>query len=183
MTQHDGVIILTWVHNIFVRLPHDGAPLPPHGYEALVSDMPHRLVADSDVLRRYREKQGPALARGSEASQLAQEPVLSIVASNNPKIFQDYGSFEEWPHAEGHLELNPLYSVRKSRKPSGEVELDRVLPSELYAKDHAECQQYLPETITVPSGIMADMEHGRRTPEVLKLIDRFVVVDVPERYR
>ena len=60
LTQDDGLIVLVWIHNALFRCPYDGLPLPPEGYQALVADMPHRLVADSDVLVRYLRKEGPA---------------------------------------------------------------------------------------------------------------------------
>lgn len=58
-------------------LPHlfPGLPLPPDEYEAIVGDMLHRLVADSDVLDRYLKKQGPPLAHSASLGQLRGEPL------------------------------------------------------------------------------------------------------------
>jgi SAM-dependent methyltransferase/uncharacterized protein YbaR (Trm112 family) len=182
LTQHDGVIILTWVHNMYLRLPHDGTPLPPHGYQALVSDMRNRLIADSDVLLRYRQKQGPALAQQCDPNRLACEPLLSIVASHNQEVFKDYGCFEGWPHAEGRLEFNPLYTFKNGRESNGQLHLRRTFPSEFYEKDHIQCNEYLPETVTLPSAILADLAEGRQTSQVQKLIDQCIVLDIPDRY-
>ena len=182
LTQHDGLIILTWVHNMLFRLPHDGVPLPPAGYEALVSDLPSRLVPDSDVLLRYRQKQGPSLARQCDPSRLTDAPLLSIVASHKGDVFKDYGRFETWPHAEGRLEVNPLYAVQNGSESNGRLQLRRAFPSNLYEKDHAPCEEYLPETVNLSSAILEDLACGRRTSEVEKLIEECVVLDIPERY-
>ena len=120
LTEDNGLIVLTWVHNALLRCPHDGLPLPPEGYQAIVADMPHRLVADSDVLAQYLKKQGPRLACPTEIKRLAQEPLLSIVASHRQEVFKDYGCFDEWPHAEGRLGLNPLYRIEEGRDARGE---------------------------------------------------------------
>ena len=113
LISDDGMIILVWIHNLHVRLANDGLPLPPEGYEALIADMPHRLVADSDVLARYLQRQGPPLASSAEMGRLAREPLLSIVASHRQEVFKDHAEFQDWPHGQGRLDLNPLYRIEK----------------------------------------------------------------------
>jgi SAM-dependent methyltransferase/uncharacterized protein YbaR (Trm112 family) len=182
LTQNDGLMILVWIHNALVRCLYDGLPLPPEGYEALVADMPHRLVADSDVLARYLQRQGPALACSPDTGRLTHEPLLSIVASHRQEIFKDYDSFEEWPHAEGRLGLNPLY-VKETQDSLEHVQLRRTFPSAFYIEEHAQCKEYLPEAVKVHSQVLLDLERGIRTPEINRLIEQFVVLDIPERYQ
>jgi SAM-dependent methyltransferase/uncharacterized protein YbaR (Trm112 family) len=182
LTREDGLIILTWVHNAHIRVAHDGLPLPPEAYEALVDDIPHRLIADREVLARYRQKRGPALATAHDVDDLTDAPVLSILASHRTDVFKDYGSFEEWPHGQGHLSLNPLYEI--GRVPHrDEIELLRRFPSDFYATDHAESKEYLPQSVKIPSQVLEDLNHNKRTADIDALIDRCVVLDVPERYR
>jgi SAM-dependent methyltransferase/uncharacterized protein YbaR (Trm112 family) len=184
LTQDDGLILLTWVHNALVRCPNDGLPLTPETYEGLVADMPHRLVADSEVLLRYRQKQGPPLARSAEIGRLSREALLSIVASPRQEVFRDYAAFEDWPHAEGNLGLNPLYTTKAYRRNGVEqIELRRRFPSAFYMEDHVQSKEYLPETVTVRSQVLADLAHGQRTPEVNRLIRQFLVLGLPERYQ
>ena len=182
LTRPDGLILLVWVHNALARCPYDGWPLPPQGYDELLADIPHRLVADSDVLTRYRQKQGPALAAAVDASHLAQAPLLSLVASHRQATFQDYGAFDDWPHAKGHIGLNPLYAVEGQDK-LGTIHLRRRFPSVFYEEDHAECKDYLPETAEVPLDSWMSVLEGRRTPEMEPLIERCVLLGMPERYR
>jgi SAM-dependent methyltransferase len=182
LTQDDGLIMLVWVHNALVRRPHDGLPLPPEGYQALVADMPHCLVADRDVLARYLQKQGPPLAHSADLKHLAHEPLLSIVASRRQEVFQDYDPFEDWPHAEGRLRLNPLY-VEEGRNGLRNTRLRRTFPSAFYEEDHTESKKYLPEAVEVPAEVVAGLAHGERMPEVERLIEQCVVLGMPERYR
>jgi SAM-dependent methyltransferase/uncharacterized protein YbaR (Trm112 family) len=182
LTQHDGLILLVWIHNALVRRPYDGRPLPPESYQALVAHMPHCLVADSDVLARYLQKQGPPLTRSADLGHLARAPSLSVVASHRQNIFQDYGPFTDWPHTEGRLGLNPLY-VEETQDGFGNVRLRRTFPAAFYEAENAECKEYLPEAVTVHSAVMADLAQGKRTSEMEQLIEQCIILDIPERYR
>ena len=183
LTSIDGLIIMVWIHNVHVRRPHDGLPLPPEGYEALVADMPHRMVADSDVLARYLKRKGPALAVSAELGRLSREPLLSIVASQRQDVFKDYGEFQEWPHGQGRLDLNPLYRIEKGNGSPADVQLRRTYPSDFYLDDHAQSKEYLPETVRVHSKVLSDLAEGNRTLDVERLVDQFVALAMPERYR
>jgi ubiquinone/menaquinone biosynthesis C-methylase UbiE len=179
----DGMIILVWIHNVHVRRPHDGLPLPPEGYEALIADMPHRLVADSDVLARYLQRQGPPLASSAEMGRLSREPLLSIVASYRQEVFKDHADFQNWPHGQGRLDLNPLYRIDKGNDSPADVQLRRTYPSDFYLDDHAQSKEYLPETVTVHSRVLSDLAEGNRTPDVERLVDQFVALGMPEHYQ
>jgi len=183
LISDDGTIIMVWIHNLHVRRPHDGIPLPPGGYEALIADMPHRLVADSDVLARYLKRQGPPLAASGELERLSREPLLSIVASPRQDVFKDYGEFQDWPHGHGRLDLNPLYRIDKANDSPEDVHLRRTYPSDFYLDDHAQSKEYLPETVKVHSRVLADLAEGYRTPDVERLVDQFVAMGMPERYQ
>jgi hypothetical protein len=96
-------------------------------------------------------------------------------------VFQDYGPFDSWPHAEGDLGLNPLY-VEERRDGAGTVGLRRVFPGRGYEEEHGASRQYLPESISVSPGVLADLARGRRTPETEQLIGQIVALDIPKRY-
>ena len=165
LTQEEGLVVSVWMHNVLWRRPYDGLPLPAEGYQLLFADMPHRLVADSEVLVRYLQKKGPALACSTDIDRLAREPLLSIVASHRQEFFREYGSFEEWPHVEGRLNLNPLY-VEEKQSPAGGVKLRRAFPSAFYREEHPQCEEYLPESVTVDSQVLVDLALGTRTPAI-----------------
>jgi SAM-dependent methyltransferase len=183
VTRGDGTIILATLRNVFVQGHEYPGTLLPEGYEALVVDMLHRLVANSDILSQYLEKQGPSLARPAEVGHLAGDPWLSVVASHRQELFRDYGPFEDWPHAHGCLRLNPLYREERHDEPEN-VHLRRVFPSAHYEQENAEYRykRYLPETVSVKPTVLVDLAQGKRTPEVEGLIEQCVVVGMPERY-
>jgi hypothetical protein len=80
LVQPYGLILLMWDHNVLSRLLYGGRPLPSERYQALVADIPHRLVADCDILSRYRQKQCPSLTRMTDAEPLATIAWTNLVA-------------------------------------------------------------------------------------------------------
>jgi hypothetical protein len=170
-------MILVWIHNALCPDPYQGLPLPPEGYQDLMGKMPHRLIADSKVLNRYLKKQGPALKHSIKARDLAEEPLLSVVASDREEMFQDYGTFKDWPHAKGRLGLNPMY-VADPVDERGELFLSRRFPSAIYEAEHKECKAYLPERVKIHSSILDDLRHAKRTQDMESLIDRCICVGV-----
>jgi ubiquinone/menaquinone biosynthesis C-methylase UbiE/uncharacterized protein YbaR (Trm112 family) len=182
LVQRDGVIMLVSLRNALMNKEYSPLLLPPRGYQALVSDMPHRLTDDQEVLDRYLQKQGPLLARAASVESLTGKSWLSVVASHNTEIFQDYGSFAEWPHAEGRLGLNPLYVEEDMAAPQ-QARLHRRFPALAYEEENHECKRYLPETIGVSVKALKDIATGVLTPEIQQLIEQYVVLAMPERYQ
>ena len=177
---NEGVIILTGVRNKFIKNSHEGIPLPPEGYHALFHDLPHRIVADEDILERYLRKEGPKFSLQPETAFLNQKPLLTIMASIQKDVFRDYGTFEKTPHANGQLAINPLYVVVAGSK--GKIILHRKFPSRFYEEDHPEYKQFMPATIELDATILNDLASGKKTTAIEKLIDQFIVLGMPENF-
>jgi ubiquinone/menaquinone biosynthesis C-methylase UbiE/uncharacterized protein YbaR (Trm112 family) len=186
LTQETGLILLVAVRNVLVKqhlyANSTHRALSPAGYETLVADMPHRLIGNTDLLTRYLDKQGPSLACSTEMKRLAEEQWLSVVASHQTELFRDYGCFEDWPHAEGHLALNPLYR-EEGRDGLGKVHLRHMPRSSWFEQENEEYRQYQPETVSLDTQVLADLAQGQRTKEIEQLLAQCVVVGLPERFR
>jgi SAM-dependent methyltransferase/uncharacterized protein YbaR (Trm112 family) len=183
LTQEDGLILLVGLRNKLVKegIRDNPWPLPPEGYEALVADMPHRLITHRDVLAQYLRKHGPPLARSPEIGRSTDAQWLSVVASHQPELLRDYGPFEDWPHAAGRLAVNPLYREER-RDGSGNVHFRLTMPSPKYEQENGDCRQYEPETVSIPATVLTALARGQRTAEVEPLIEQCVVVGLPERF-
>jgi ubiquinone/menaquinone biosynthesis C-methylase UbiE len=186
LTQETGLIVLVAVRNVLVKqhLYRNAThwALPPAGYEALVKDMPHRLLSNTAILSRYLRKQGPPLASSTHISRLLEEQWLSVVASHRTELFQDYGCFKDWPHAEGHLALNPLYR-EEGRDASGAVQLRHMLLSPWFEQENGEYRQYQPEIVSLDPQVLNDVAQGQHTAEVERLLAQCVVVGLPAQFR
>jgi ubiquinone/menaquinone biosynthesis C-methylase UbiE/uncharacterized protein YbaR (Trm112 family) len=183
ITSDDGSVILASLRNGTIDNHRYPGTLPPAGYKRLTGGMPHVLVSNRDILARYLQKQGPSLVRSAELEQLNSEPWMSMVASHRQETFRDYDRMEEWPHALGKLKLNPLY-IQEQGAESGNINLQRVFPSPWYEQENAEHdnQKYLPETLSIDSKVLVDLDRANRTAEVETLIARGVVLGFPDRF-
>jgi SAM-dependent methyltransferase len=176
----DGMIILACSRNAAVPYPYAGFPLAVEGYGQLVTGMPQVLLADGDILEHYLKGFSPPLDRCTNAQQLAAAPLVSIVASRQKDALRDRGRFETPPHSHGRCGVNPLYSVE--RRADGGAVLRRTFPSSFYAEDNAEAASYLPAEASISRDGLSALDEGRRTPEIERLIEQYVVLGLPERY-
>jgi hypothetical protein len=157
--------------------------MPYHTYGNLFDSLPHRILANSDVLNRYINKCGPALTRSSEKQTLDHEPWFSIVATKREELLVDRGIFTDWPHAEGQLELNPLYKpVADHGNGTGETLFRHTFPSSWYEQEDGDCRKYEPESVSISSQILKDLSSRKRTADMENLIAKCVIVGVPERF-
>jgi hypothetical protein len=182
--SEDGVILLSPVRNGLVKkdLYKSVVPsLPPEAFSELAGDLPHRIISNDAVMNRYLKKQGPALAWQTPLAQLHGDQWLSLVATRRNELFRDNPAFNEWPHIEGsRLGINPIYKRSQGKDDSGNVALSRVSPSMWYQQENATADGQFPTpSATVSSKTMTDIQEGRITPEVDKLIAQGVVLGFP----
>ncbi|MBX3334095.1 MAG: class I SAM-dependent methyltransferase [Nitrospira sp.] len=157
--------------------------LPPSAYEDLFHSLPQRVRGNTEVLDRYLQKRGPALGQSSASQVLDHDPWFSLVVAGHEDWLVDQGPFDEWPHAEGMLELNPLYRpVGGPPNDRGAVLYRQTFPSSWYAQEDGDCRKYEPEQVWIAAEILRDLALGRRTPAMEELIARCVIVGVPERF-
>ena len=182
IVDRNGLIIIAGIHNGLVD-PENyvSQRMPYSSYGLLMGSRPHRMITNQDVLDRYGEKCGPDLSRSSTTMALNQEPWFSIVATNNEEWLVDQGPFDDWPHAEGVLDLNPLYKLVRSNEKS-DVLYRHTFPSSWYEKEDGCCRQYEPEEVWIVSEVLHDLSLRKRTPAMEDLIAHCVIVGMPERF-
>jgi len=91
----------------------------------------------------------------------------------------DGDRFDDWPHARGVLQVNPLYDAT-GRTGDGVV-YERRIPSEVFRFDNVPLEEYLPERVVVTDAALRALADGRRTPEVDDLVASLVVMGGPGR--
>jgi SAM-dependent methyltransferase len=189
LTQPAGFVLLSALPNAHLQGTHallqrsrTSRALPPEGYQQLVADMPHCLVATRDVLDRYLHKHGPLLRRTGGLTPLADALFVSLLASHRPEVLRAYGRFDEWPHTGGCLGVNPLY-VREGSTGPGTVRLRRTFPSRVYAQEYADFPEYLPETVEVRAEVFTALAQGKHPPGLDALLAQCVVLGLPQEYQ
>jgi hypothetical protein len=182
VADKEGLIVVAGIRNGLVD-SHGYQTMPCHTYSELFNSSPHRILANSDVLSRYVTKRGPALLRSSDKQTLDHEPWFSIVATKREELLVDRGAFADWPHAQGLLEVNPLYKpIGKTGNKTGETLYRRTFPSNWYEHEDGDCRKYEPDTVSISSQVLHDLFCQKRTADMENLIGQCVIVGIPERF-
>jgi hypothetical protein len=118
------------------------------------------------------------LSRRDDLDQLEADHALTIVATDRAEIFREH-PLPDQTRARGELRLNPLYAATAD---GAGTKLRLSFPDPYYEEEYGACRRYLPEEVTVDRAVVASVEAGRRSDEVVELLRRRVVLDVPPRY-
>jgi SAM-dependent methyltransferase/uncharacterized protein YbaR (Trm112 family) len=180
VTAPDGLIGIVRFGNAALE-PREGHELTVDGYTNLFSDVSKVLLGEGELVASYRGREGPDLRRSGVRRELVSQKWLSAVLSDTEAVFRNHGPVDGWHHAEGRLALNPIYRL-ESADAEGNVTLRFEFPTEWYEFENAGYLEYAPESVTVSREVLADVRSGSPTDAVRELIDRFVVVGVPDRY-
>jgi len=183
VADSDGLIVVAGIRNRVAEPRKYSVNMPYHTYGELFDPLPHRILANADVLNRYVNKRGPALTRSSEKQTLDSEPWFSIVATKREDLLVDRGPLADWPHAEGQLELNPLYKpVGEHGNGTGETLYRHTFPSSWYEHEDGDCRKYEPDSVSISSQILKDLSSRNRTADMEDLIAHCVIVGIPDRF-
>ena len=174
-----GALLIGHTHNERAWSPSHGQPLPPEGYAALFETLAPRIFGEAglfeDVVRG-----GPLdLARRDAPAALDSDPALTIIASRNPRVFAPHPLPQPAAAAAGELRINPLYAVEAD---GDRLRLRLGFPSDDYEQEYGACRQYLPAELTLDRSALAALATGVVAGDLLDLVRRKVIVDLPKRY-
>ena len=176
-SRDPGAVLIGHTHNERTWSPSHGQPLSPEGYADLFETLPPRIFGEGNLFADVVAGGPLDLSRRDGQETLDQSPALTIVASRNPDVFARHPLTQ--PAAAGELRINPLYAL----EPDGDrVRLRLEFPNEEYADEYGACRQYLPETLTLGRDAIADLAAGTVSGELVELLRRKVIVDLPKRY-
>jgi uncharacterized protein YbaR (Trm112 family) len=173
-----GAALIGHTHNERTWSPSHGQPLSPEGYAALFETVEPRVFGELGLFADIVSGGPLDLSRRDDPATLDANPALTIIASHDPRVFARH-ALPPAPPVSGELRLNPLYALQ----PEGErVRLRLTFPSEEYEEEYGACRQYLPEELTIDRQALAAIEAGRLSGDLLELLRRKVIVDLPNRY-
>jgi uncharacterized protein YbaR (Trm112 family) len=177
--SRDGAVLIGHTHNERTWSPSHGQPLAPEGYAALFETLEPRIFGELQLFADV-VKGGPLdLSRVDDPVALDANPALTIVASRDPRVFRPHLLAPPPARASGELRLNPLYEQHAE---GDRLRLRLTFPNEEYADEYGACRQYLPEELTLDRGTLARLASGQVTGDLVDLVRRKVIVDLPNRY-
>ena len=173
-----GAVLIGHTHNERTWSPSHGQPLSPEGYAALFETLEPRVFGEGNLFADVVAGGPLDLSRHDDQETLDNSPALTIVASRHPGVFARH-PLTQPSTAAGELRINPLYA----QAPDGDgVRLRLAFPNEEYADEYGACRQYLPETLTLDRPALEAIAAGRVSGELIELLRRKVIVDLPKRY-
>ncbi len=176
---HAGAALIGHTHNERTWSPSHGQPLSPEGYAALFETLEPRVFGELGLFADIVAGGPLDLSRRDDQATLDANPALTIIASRERRVFASHPLPPPAPKASGELRLNPLYA----QQPEGDrVRLRLTFPSKDYEDEYGACRQYLPEELTIDRQSLAAIEAGRLSGDLLDLLRRKVIVDLPNRY-
>jgi SAM-dependent methyltransferase len=173
-----GTLVLSRFGNGDVE-PREGYELTIDGYERLFEGTDHIFLGEDDLVTRYLDRRGPDLESGAPRDSLKRQKWISLVAGRDLSAHPPV-EFDEWPHAKGRLQLNPIYSPAPT--PAGGCKLTFHFPSKWYAFENEKYAQYAAPECEISQSDLLLLSEGRRSPRIDDLVNRFVVLSLPETF-
>ncbi len=173
-----GAVLIGHTHNERTWSPSHGQPLSPEGYADLFEAIEPRLFGEANLFADLVSGGPLDLARRDSQETLDTNPALTIVASRHPGVYARH-PLTQPSAAVGEFRINPLYLA----EPDGDhVRLRLRFPSEEYEEEYGACREYLPEALTLDRSAVASLATGRVSDDLIELLRRKVIVDLPKRY-
>jgi len=178
----NGVAVINRIYSYPIEGYEDHAITSAKKLKSYFSDIPNVVLSQNYLLDCYIQKEGPDLSVELELEELNKINWISIIASRQKNIFRNYGTFKEWPHEKGYLQLNPHYH-EKGKDDSGNLILKFEFPSSWYEFENQSWMKYAPETVLLSPDTLNAISNSIKTPEVNELISKLVVIGMPELYQ
>jgi uncharacterized protein YbaR (Trm112 family) len=177
--ERPGAVLIGHTHNERTWSPSHGQPLSPEGYARLFETIEPRLFGELGLFADVVSGGPLDLSRRDDPKTLDANPALTIVASRDQRVFRPHPLPPPASTPSGEFRLNPLYAVA----PHGErVRLRLEFPNSEYEDEYGASRDYLPQELTLDRAAVASIESGRLGGELIELVRRRVIVDLPKRY-
>jgi uncharacterized protein YbaR (Trm112 family) len=176
----ESAAVISHTHNQCTWTPSHGQPLTPDGYRNLFETIDPRVVGESALFADVVAGGPLDLSRQPATSVLEAEPALTIIATRHPGVFVPHRLEAPPDRPQGEFRVNPLYAA--TGRSAASVVFRLRFPSEDYEQEYGACRQYLPEELAIPEAALSALAAGRVPGELVDLVRRRVIVDLPRRY-
>ena len=181
LLTNDGVLVITRIYNRAMQYYKGHSIILPKQLKKYFNDIPNLILTNNEVQSLYIEKSGPDFTAELPMNVLNDTEWITIVASHRNGFFEKNSHFEDWPHAIGHLEINPLYVIGEEDK-LGNITLSFRFPSKWYEYENHNWLNYAPKKVQLKKSTFEAISLNIRTPEVDDLIAKWIVIGMPDHY-
>ncbi|NOZ64697.1 MAG: class I SAM-dependent methyltransferase [Caldiserica bacterium] len=178
-----GIILLLHLHNALGSNYSAGMPLSPREYRAMFPSgaWQIKMLPEEDVLRNFLQKGVLDLEKEYREEEINSSNVVNMLISKSGKYCKKYAHLQEnllLPRTKWYI--NPIYRVKEEGE---NYLLELNFPTRKLRKENPLSLEYLPREGKIPRKLLHNLENMQEYPEeVKKLITRFVLLPLPERY-
>ncbi len=170
--------ILTRVGNRAVR-PNEGAELSFREYLAELGGANIRTFSECRLVRDYLARRDPFGSEPESESALEGSKWLAFVINPPAKPIAVPARGALWPHAVGHVGLNPIYAKSVV---AGETRLWFKFPRPWYAYENHQMLEYHARLATISATDIQMLQSGSWNSTLGELLDQFVLIGLPDRF-
>ncbi|HWW88794.1 MAG TPA: hypothetical protein VNZ26_34615 [Vicinamibacterales bacterium] len=173
-----GAVLIGHTHNERAWSPSFGQPLSPEGYVDLFETIEPRMFGEASLFADVVGGHSLDLSRQEPRERLNADPALTIIATKRADIFSHH-RLSEATIATGEFRLNPLYTAEPV---DGRVRLTLRFPSEDYEQEYRACREYLPDELTIDPAVLKGLPAASVSGDLVELVRRRIILDLPRRY-
>ncbi len=164
--RHIKQVHSTWSHSVSVDR-----------YRALVGQENCTVFADDQLIDRYFNIGEYSNYSSSCYDDIEKYGLITFVTGDTRNLFKEKLSINREERSE-KLKLNPLYADSKVNKNT----IVRMAPSDSYEAENYKMRDYFPREIEVSDNFFKHLRDQNMSEELVELLHRGVVVDLPDRY-
>ena len=181
--KNEGAIVMPHLHNALKHNTRAGTPLPASSYSKLFDKIKAVTFPEDHLLHSFLWEDCVDLGEVYSQKDIDSSKTVTLIASHNQKLFKEYHEVKRYLLSmKDFLIINPLYELTQI---GDEYFLKRVNPDRIFMKEFYLTEKILPQVMnikkTVREAIMTK-RYERYEKEINKLIESFVLIDVPNRY-
>lgn len=160
--------------------PNEGFELTPKEYLNVFNSPGWRTFGETELVKRYLRRERLDLSTPQTTDAMDDEKWISFVHPGFPTEIAPLMDPVFWPHSVGWLGINPIYTT--TRMAGGTWRLQFKFPSDHYAFENVLMVSFHPQRVTLTDQTFCDIQANVRSPDVERLIEKMVVVGMPDHY-
>ena len=150
------------------------------GYMELLADGQPRVFNEYALVRDYLARRNPLDAQPIDPADLQWDKWLHFILHSHSLQNAAVDPTLEWPHRVGKLFFSPMFE--QAAIGGGKCRLDFKFPTTWFAYQNGDMYAYHGDLIECSSDALRRARAADLDPEVQNLLERFVIIGMPEHY-
>ncbi len=150
------------------------------GYMELLASGEPRIFSEYALVRDYLARRSPLGAQPTDPADLRWDKWLHFVLNSQSLEGVAVDPALEWPHRVGKLSFSPMFE--RTPVDGGKYRLDLTFPTIWFAYQNGDMYGYHGDLVECSADALERARAGEIGPEIENLLERFVIIGLPERY-